>query len=97
MKEKTLNWTPDTTEKLEVLIEELNQLWSFVQRYIDEGVVDKIMLIRTGEVGFREKMNVMDWLARNTEFLSPHSITKCLTVYKELYKTDNVGIKNSYI
>jgi hypothetical protein len=36
----------------------------------------------------REKMNEMDWLARNAEFLSPDAITKCLLAFKELYNTD---------
>ena len=39
----------------------------------------------------------MDWLARNAEFLSPDSITKCLMSFKELYITDNVPSKNTYI
>ena len=42
-------------------------------------------------------MNLMDWLARNSEFLSPEAITKCLLAYKELYNFDNVAQRNSYI
>jgi hypothetical protein len=29
-------------EKFDVLVEEVNQLWSFTQRYIDEQVIDSI-------------------------------------------------------
>lgn len=39
----------------------------------------------------------MDWLARNSDFLSPDSITRCLIAYKELYSSDNLSIKNSYV
>lgn len=42
-------------------------------------------------------MNEMDWLARNAEFLSPDSITKCLLAFKELYNSDNIPNKNAYI
>ena len=42
-------------------------------------------------------MNEMDWLARNAEFLSPDSISKCLMSFKELYNTDNMAAKNAYI
>lgn len=44
-------------EKFDVLVEEVNQLWSFVQRYIDEHVVDCIGVIRSQEQSMREKMN----------------------------------------
>jgi hypothetical protein len=39
----------------------------------------------------------MDWLARNSEFLSPESITKCLIAFKDLYKSENTISRNSYI
>ena len=39
----------------------------------------------------------MEWLARNAEFLSPDSITKCLMSFKELYNTDSMPTKNAYI
>ena len=84
-------------EKFDLLVEEVNQLWSFVQRYIDEQVVDGIQIIRASECSFREKMNEMEWLARNAEFLSPDSITKCLLAFKELYNTEHINMKNAYI
>ena len=39
----------------------------------------------------------MEWLARNSEFLSPPAITKALLSFKELYNMDNVPQKNAYI
>jgi hypothetical protein len=53
--------------------------------------------IKSVDLSFRDKMNRMDWLARNAEFLSPDSITKCLLGFKELYNTDNLNLKNAYI
>lgn len=53
--------------------------------------------VKSGDLSYKDKMNRMDWLARNAEFLSPDSITKCLMGYKELYNTDNVNQKNAYI
>jgi hypothetical protein len=84
-------------EKFDVVVEEVNQLWSFVQRFIDEHVVDGIDIIRSGEHSIREKMNQMEWLARNAEFLSPDSITKTLLAFKELYNTDRMNQKNAFI
>jgi len=79
------------------LVEEVNQLWSFVQRFVDEQVVDAVNIIRSGDHAVKEKLNEMEWLARNAEFLSPDAITKCLIAFKELYNTDNMPSKNAYI
>lgn len=84
-------------EKFDLLVEEVNQLWSFTQRHIDEQVVDCINVIRSQEHSVRDKMNQMEWLARNAEFLSPDAITKCLLAYKELYSSDHLSQKNAYI
>lgn len=92
-----INITPEYTEKFDILVDEVNQLWSFVQRFIDEQVIDAISLIKSPDHAFKEKMNEMDWLARNAEFLSPDSITKCLMSFKELYNTDNMPTKNAFI
>ena len=53
--------------------------------------------LRQDETALREKMNLMDWLARSSEFLSPEAITKCLLAYKELYNYENVAQRNAYI
>ena len=65
--------SPDQSiaSRIDLLIEEINQLWSFVQRFIDEHATDMIQEVRSGDTGFRSKMQRMDWLARNAEFLSP--------------------------
>lgn len=42
-------------------------------------------------------MDRMDWLARNAEFLSPESILKCLTAYKDLYNSDDSTERNLYV
>ena len=84
-------------EKFDVLLEEVNSLWSFTQRFIDEQVMDGIMIIRSSECSIREKMNQMDWLARNSEFFSPDAINKLLLSFKELYLTDHLNSKNAFI
>lgn len=88
---------PGLENKIDLLIEEINQLWSFVQRFIDEHATDMIQDVRSGDVGFKTKMNRMDWLARNSEFLSPDSITKCLLAFKEQFNGANLPARNNYI
>lgn len=53
--------------------------------------------LRMTEVSLNQKMDRMDWLARNAEFMSPESIIKCLTAYKELYNFDKPTERNLYV
>ena len=71
--------------RMDLLIEEINQLWSFVQRYVDETAIDMIHVVKSGDRTARDKMDRMDWLARNAEFLSPDQITKCLLAFKDQF------------
>jgi len=57
--------------RIDLLIEEINQLWSFVQRFVDEHAIDMIQIVKSVDNPIKDKMNRMDWLARNAEFLSP--------------------------
>lgn len=68
-----------------------------IQRFIDEHAVDRIKQLRSGEVQLRDKMNIMDWLTRNSDFLSADPIQDCIQAFKELYNTDNATLKNAYI
>lgn len=45
--------------------------------------------IKASEVGIKEKMDGLDWFARNSEFLSPETITKALMSFKEQYTSEN--------
>ena len=89
--------SPQYGNKIDLLIEEMNQLWSFIQRYIDETATDMIMDVRSGDAGFKQKMNRMGWLARNAEFLSPDQITKCLMAFKEQFNGTSVPARTAYI
>ena len=42
-------------------------------------------------------MDLMDWLARNAEFISPEAISKCLIAFKQLYNFDDVEQRNIYV
>ena len=53
--------------------------------------------LRLDDIALTKKMDWMDWLARNSEFLSPEAITKCLTSFKNLYNFEDVAQRNSFI
>jgi len=41
-----------------------------MQRFIDEHAVNKSKKLRNPDINLKEKMNVMDWLSRNADYLS---------------------------
>lgn len=65
-----MHWASDATSKVEALVEETNNLYTFMQKFIDEHAVSKIKKLKSQDVNLKEKMNIMDWLARNSDFLS---------------------------
>jgi len=42
-----VHWASDASAKVEALVEETNNLFTFIQRYIDEQAVDKIKMLRS--------------------------------------------------
>ena len=92
-----VHWASDASAKVEALVEETNNLYFMIQRFIDEHAVDRIKQLRSQEVTLKDKMNIMDWLARNSDFLSADPIQDCIQAFKELYNTENATLKNAYI
>lgn len=92
-----MHWASDASQKVEALVEETNNLYFMIQRFIDEHCTDRIKLLKQSDVNLKDKMNVMDWLARNADFLSHDPIQECIYAFKELYNTENATLKNAYI
>jgi hypothetical protein len=53
--------------------------------------------VGTADRPLRDKMNRMDWLARNADFLSPDQITKCLLAFKDQFSSGSVQARQAYI
>lgn len=87
----------DFNKRIDLIVEEINQIWSFTQRFIDEHAIDMIQEVGTPDRSIRDKMNRMDWLARNADFLSPDQITKCLLAFKDQFNGGSVQARQAYI
>lgn len=87
----------DFNKRIDLLVEEINQIWSFTQRFIDEHAIDMIQEVGTIDRPLRDKMNRMDWLARNADFLSPDQISKCLLAFKDQFSGGSVQARQAYI
>ena len=88
---------PFDRDSMAVVSEEMSEIWSFMQRFIDEHAVNMIQEVRRDEVSLTRKMDWMDWLARNAEFFSPEAITRALLAFKDLYNFEDVAQRNAYI
>ena len=53
--------------------------------------------LRPDTIALSRKMDWMDWLARNAEFMSPEAITKCLSEFKDLYNFEDASSRNAFI
>ena len=80
-----------------MISEEMSEIWSFMQRFIDEHTVDMAQDLRQEHVPLTKKIDWMDWLARNAEFFSPEAISKSLVAFKALYNFEDVAQRNAFI
>lgn len=91
-----VHWASDANSKLEVVVEETNNLWRFMQKFVDEHATDRAELISSPDLELKDKMNQMAWLARYCEFLSTEAVGRVLKSFQALYMTDNVQMKQAF-
>lgn len=70
------------SEKFDMLLDEVEKVWEHIQSYTDISADDFINDINNKNKDLQTKMDRMGWLARNSEYLSPENITRCLTAFK---------------
>ncbi|CAI2385199.1 unnamed protein product [Moneuplotes crassus] len=97
IKSKSKGGEKFTSEEIRNFGEELDAISLFVQRFADTHIFDQIRIIKDPDVTVKEKMDTMDWLARNSEFISTDAVTNCLKEFQELYSVENPQRKNEYI
>jgi hypothetical protein len=51
-----IHWASDANAKLEVVVEETNNLWQFMQKFVDEHTTERVEVIRS-EANIKDKMN----------------------------------------
>ncbi|CAI2387155.1 unnamed protein product [Moneuplotes crassus] len=94
---ESLEWAENDSAKLEVLIAESEQLWTFVQGFVDEQSVTKTKVMMDLELKLTERMNALEWVSRNAIYLTPDALNNCISAFKLQYNNDNQNIINSYI
>lgn len=56
-----------------------------MQKFIDEHMNDKLILIRSKNKPFETKIDTLEWLSRYANFYSPENVYMMLSAFKEIY------------
>ena len=86
---ESLEWAQDESAKLEVLVAENEQLWTFIQGFADEQSVSQSKKMRDLELKLTDRMNALEWVSRNAIYLTPEAVSNCVAAFKEQYNTEN--------
>lgn len=67
--------TPEELNKrLEDLEGDQKSLTTVIQRFIDEHMQDKIIILKTKYKDFESKIDTLEWLSRYANFYSPENV-----------------------
>ncbi|CAI2386302.1 unnamed protein product [Moneuplotes crassus] len=94
---EALEWAEDDSAKLSVLVAESEQLWTFVQGFVDEQSITKTKIMKNLKLDLTERMNAFEWVSRNAIYLTPQALSHCVNVFKLQYSHEDPEISNRYI
>ena len=94
---EALEWEENDSAKLEILIAESEQLWTFVQGFVDEQSVTKSRLMRNMELKLTQRMDALEWVSRNAVYLSPDALNHAINAFKLQYNNESQTITNAFI
>lgn len=72
-------------KKMDLIIEETEELWRFNQKFIDEHAIDQERVISSDDVSISRKMEALEWFARYSEFLTPDHAYNGILAFKNMY------------
>ena len=67
------------------------------QKFIEEHLTDKLMLIRSRYKGIEDKLDSLEWLSRYANFFSPEDVHMMLSTFKKIYNSSDTNYRNAYI
>jgi deoxyribodipyrimidine photolyase-like uncharacterized protein len=69
-----------------------------LQKFIDEHMNDKLIVIRSKNRPFDQKMDTLEWLSRYANFYNSEHVYLMLAAFKEIYSGgQDVTYRNSFI
>ena len=94
---ESLEWAQDETAKLEVLIADTEQLWNFIQGFIDEQSITQSKWMNSTDRKLTERMDALEWASRNAIYLTQDALNNWINTFKNQYNSDNQTLTNAYI
>lgn len=94
---ESLEWAQDETAKLEVLIADTEQLWNFIQGFIDEQSITQSKWMNSTDRKLTERMDALEWVSRNAIYLTQDALNNWINTFKNQYNSDNQTLTNAYI
>lgn len=83
-------------KEIQARIKQMEFVWIFFQRFVDEQGNDYLRIIRNPGVSLFRKLDAIEWLARYTEFISPDSIALASHYFKELLVGQENPVENVF-
>jgi hypothetical protein len=80
--------------KISAKLQEMENVWMFFQRFVDEQGHDYLKMIRGPGFSLLEKINAVEWLARYSEFITPNTCIMASNYFNEMFSR---GIKQNPI
>lgn len=76
---------------------DLKQVTTILQKFIDEHMNDKLIVIRSKNKSFDVKMDTLEWLSRYANFYNPENVYLVLSAFKEIYNGNDINYRNAYV
>ena len=70
-------------QQIHMRVAELDNIWLYFQKFIDEQGNDQVIKIRSSEFGILDKLNSLEWIARYIEYISPEIVYTACKVFME--------------
>ena len=83
-------------KEIQARIKQMEFVWIFFQRFVDEQGNDYLRIIRNPGVNLFQKLDAVEWLARYTEFISPDSIALASYYFKELFTGKDNPVETAF-
>ena len=68
-----------------------------MQRFIDENLRTRNILIKSESKPIESKMDALDWVVRFSEFISSEELQKFFFYFREIYANPEAQVRNNYI
>jgi hypothetical protein len=87
----------ETVETTLARVQEMDNIWMFFQRFVDEQGNDQVKIVRGSSYSIVEKINAMEWVARYIEFVSPDTVTMIVNYFKDIYTGPDSHRHKTYV